>query len=115
MNLDYSRSRDISRGFSGILVSASEFSNHFIQSIRSAPKGTESSPRTHIPCHVHKRRPETRRVTSESEAGACSVDCPHARSESFEGSRPASVTLQDALIRPSTWFLSTAGASRWMW
>ena len=160
MILDHSRSRDISRGFPGILVSASEFSNHFIQSIRSAPKGTESSPRIHVQCHVRKSRTETRRVASEPEAGArsvdCShddvmvvysnpaasfwrdgvpyvlfyrlvlvsnlkngvlllVDCPHARSESFEGSTSASVPLQDALIRSSTWVLSTAGASRWMW
>ena len=57
MNSDHSRSCDISRGFPGILVSASEFSNHFIQSIRSVPTGTESSRKTHIPRHVHRSRP----------------------------------------------------------
>ena len=45
MNLDHSCSAEASRGFAGILVSASEFSNHFIQSIRSVPKGTESRSR----------------------------------------------------------------------
>ena len=56
MNLNHSRSRDISRGFPGILVSASDFSNHFIPLIRSTPKGTESSPRIHIRCHVGRMK-----------------------------------------------------------
>ena len=63
-------------------------------------KGTESSTKTHIRCHVRKRRHETRRVASESEAGACSVDCSHARSESLEGSRLASVPLQRCTDSP---------------